>query len=189
MPVIDLAIKLVAGQANLFGVDDYHEITCIHVVGENRLVFTPKDMSSLSRKAAEDLVTHEAFSRQPAAAGGKESNRALLGRAAVEADDFTVASEGQLAELREESESLRTDLEGKQAELGTEGGTASGRRLAERAWSPPRVNFDARSSAGAGPPRGTVARGTLLRSTRTPEAYPRPLTGTTGLQVLGQQRD
>jgi len=72
-------------------------------------------------------TNREILGRSAGTAGytGKESNREKLGGAEAESDDYTTTTkglqqaEGQLADLQSESVSLRVELEGKQAELGT----------------------------------------------------------------------
>jgi len=56
--VVNLVGKLVTGQHYLLRVDDYHEITAIHVGRKQGLVFSAKDRGDLGSYPAENLVFH-----------------------------------------------------------------------------------------------------------------------------------
>ena len=54
VPVVGLGIALVAGQADLLGVDDHDVIAAIHVWGVGRLVLAAQDVGHAGGQAAQD---------------------------------------------------------------------------------------------------------------------------------------
>lgn len=53
---INFVIFLGAAEANLIGIDDHHEVTCIDVSGEDWLVFATEQNGGFNSHSAEDFV-------------------------------------------------------------------------------------------------------------------------------------
>ncbi len=53
---VDFVIFLGAAEFDLIGIDDHHEVACIDVSGENRLVFATEQNGGFNGHGTEDLI-------------------------------------------------------------------------------------------------------------------------------------